>query len=394
MCFCPGGFCVTRRSRGGAGPLMPPPLAWGGVGGTPTLMPMPPSTLCLQRSPWASSTVLNVVGVLLLAVGAGLLAAAGGLSCSWRATTAPAAPAPAVTPAAGSNDTLPVDVSASAIGEDCTVALANRTAYTAAAAAAEAALFGSVASAAPDTAQLQQQVAALPRLLLGTVFWVLVSEGGPGGRHSWSDVLPAAAAAQVAVANAALEAAGLALRLDGVLRVPAPDALIENCLGQWDWLEQQLAPTPDRLHVVLCEPPGNGAAAVLGGGGGGGANTILLRRSALWQSKTSALHQVGGRARASQGSRPTNQPARPPASHLSPLPASPCPNFPLTPDTCCAPTPCPLPHPTCAAGATSWGSPTPLPPHPTLHLPTVSPPPPSRHTCAAGPLPGAPPPLP
>ena len=62
---------------------------------------------------------------------------------------------------------------------------------------------------------------------------------------------------------------------------------------------------PPLVHVIVCEPEGvRGAAVVLGGGGGGGggdgggggggagAGTILLRRSSLWQSLSSLVHQV------------------------------------------------------------------------------------------------------
>ncbi len=118
------------------------------------------------------------------------------------------------------------------------------------------------------------------------------------------------------------------------------DAVVEQCLQRWAQLERVLLPPlagnaagtssrgttttsssnggssgggggqpdPPAIHVVVCEPQGvNGAALVLGdaaagqqgeeeGGSSEGVpsgGTILLRRGALWQSRTSLVHQVG-----------------------------------------------------------------------------------------------------
>jgi hypothetical protein len=111
------------------------------------------------------------------------------------------------------------------------------------------------------------------------------------------------------------------------------DAVVEQCLLRWAHLERVLLPSaaggtaavssnssgsglsrgggqpdPPAIHVVVCEPQGvNGAALVLGDaaadgqegdgeGGGSGApsgGTVLLRRGALWQSRTSLVHQLG-----------------------------------------------------------------------------------------------------
>lgn len=110
------------------------------------------------------------------------------------------------------------------------------------------------------------------------------------------------------------------------MAAPADDAAITGCSAAWGSLSAQLLPAqatggsmaslpaadPPAIHVVVCEPEGvRGAAAVLGGstppvtaadGSGGGssgtdasaaAGTILLRRSAMWLSHTSLVHQVG-----------------------------------------------------------------------------------------------------
>lgn len=107
------------------------------------------------------------------------------------------------------------------------------------------------------------------------------------------------------------------------------DVVVEQCLRRWARLEQVLLPPgtssglsgagsnssssggsgqpdPPAVHVIVCEPEGvNGAALVLGDaavgqsssdeGGSEGApsgGTVLLRRGALWQSRTSLVHQV------------------------------------------------------------------------------------------------------
>ena len=113
------------------------------------------------------------------------------------------------------------------------------------------------------------------------------------------------------------------------------DAVVEQCLLRWAKLERALLPPPadaastrsgtsssggggssaggqpdpPAVHVVVCEPQGvNGASLVLGDAAAGrqeadeedgsdaGApcgGTVLLRRGALWQSRTSLVHQVG-----------------------------------------------------------------------------------------------------
>lgn len=96
--------------------------------------------------------------------------------------------------------------------------------------------------------------------------------------------------------------------------MPADDAAATGCAASWEGLAGQLLPAegrstgsqpaaqPSAIHVVVCEPEGvRGAATVLGGSGDGSSGagvsaaggTILLRRSAMWLSHTSLVHQVG-----------------------------------------------------------------------------------------------------
>ncbi len=119
--------------------------------------------------------------------------------------------------------------------------------------------------------------------------------------------------------NAAFAGLNITFRLDAVVAAPADDAAVTDCSQAWGSLAAQLLPAqagaggslptadPTAIHVLVCEPQGvRGAAAVLGStapaappadGSGVAASaaggTILLRRSAMWLSRTSLVHQVG-----------------------------------------------------------------------------------------------------
>jgi hypothetical protein len=123
---------------------------------------------------------------------------------------------------------------------------------------------------------------------------------------------------QVQTLNAAFRAASLRFRLDGVVAVPATDAALLNCSASWEQLAQQLltgsgmagtnassssnssstgdaAPGLPAVHVIVCEPDGaQGASSLLEGTLPSNATfgAVLLRRSALWLSRTSLVHQV------------------------------------------------------------------------------------------------------
>jgi hypothetical protein len=137
--------------------------------------------------------------------------------------------------------------------------------------------------------------------------------------------------------NAAFEGLGLAFRLDAVVAAPASDGAVLECAARWEQLAGQLLPEaaphsgnatsadPQAVHVVVCEPEGaHGAARVLGDGGDGGgaaAGAVLLRRSALWQSRTSLVHQVRLLPPPQRAQPPQHSQRFQPAS-LLPLPAA------------------------------------------------------------------------
>lgn len=274
----------------------------------PTHPPTPTPTLPpLLQSTAASPTFLTITGALLLAVGTALIAMPVALGVSSSGSSSYVAPVPA--PPAVNSEGVPLGATAMPLSGkdgclDCRMALSNLSAYLEAAMSAEVALFGAPASAMlatnASTQELRSQLGAQPSLLMGTVFWVLVSASA-GGRYTWSDVLPDAVAVQLDWANSALAGAGtgLALRLDALVAVPAPDAAIEGCgdPSTWAALDAALAPDARRLHFLVCEPAGvNGASvAVLGDvvRPAGTPRTTLLRRSALLFSRSSVVHQLG-----------------------------------------------------------------------------------------------------
>ncbi|PSC67178.1 ATP-dependent Clp protease adaptor containing [Micractinium conductrix] len=231
-------------------------------------------------------------GVVLLVVGAALVATPLALHSARQQGPPPPPPPPTVPPPDSGLDAegVPFDAAqpAQAEGElrDCDTVLVGREAYEAAAAAAQAALLGGrAADVAPEAAQAA--LGRLPPLLFGTVFWVLVSEG-----HPWANGFPAAAAAQVESLNSAFRSLGMQFRLDGVVAVPAPDdESVTQCTERWQALAAGLLGGAERsgdssssssgtadpsdpplVHVIVCEPEGvRGAAVVLGGGEGGGS---------------------------------------------------------------------------------------------------------------------------
>ena len=300
--------------------------------------------------------MLLALGLVLLAVGTALVATPLAIAAGNSGGSSPAPPPPQqqVPPQQASVNAEGVPLGALPSNAqqqqeelvDCRVQLPDRSGYSTAAAAAEARLLGGAGAAALPRAELQQAVGRLPPLLFGTVFWVLLSDGYP-----WVPEFEPAAAAQVGVLNAAFAGANLRFRLDAVVRAPvarlggsasassatAPqdsedasggDAVVEQCASRWAALAAQLLPAagggsnssssgsseadPQAIHIIVCEPDGvNGAASVLGGGTWppsegkeddrqpgtfagrpGTSGTVLLRRGALWQSRTSLVHQV------------------------------------------------------------------------------------------------------
>lgn len=167
---------------------------------------MPAFLLFKSMQAWAVSPgCLLAVGAALLAVGAALIATPLALRGAARHTAAPAPPPPLGSQTAGAAgldaEGVPLDAMVplqQQDGEllDCGVALPDREAYEAAAAAAETSLLGAPAATLPPD-QLQAAAGSLPPLLVGTVFWVLVSDS-----HAWSSKFPTAAAAQVSACPA------------------------------------------------------------------------------------------------------------------------------------------------------------------------------------------------
>jgi hypothetical protein len=144
--------------------------------------------------------------------------------------------------------------------------------------------------------------------------------------------------------NAAFQGLGVSFRLDALVSVPATDAVVLQCgtAERWEQLALQLLPPaaaqndssssgctaaaaaavgdPVAVHVILCDPEGvMGASHVLGSNPtaaateaaaptadaaaagatsnpapGAASGTVLLRRSALWQSRSGLVHQAGG----------------------------------------------------------------------------------------------------
>ena len=146
---------------------------------------------------WATTPgLLLALGILLLVVGAALVATPLTIRARSGGGAAPRPP-PQPEPASVNAEGVPIGAVPAEQQQqqgklvDCRSQLHNRTAYTAAAAAAEARLLGAAAQALPRP-ELQRAVDSLPPLLFGTVFWVLVSES-----HPWTPEFQAAAATQV-----------------------------------------------------------------------------------------------------------------------------------------------------------------------------------------------------
>lgn len=153
---------------------------------------------------WATTPgLLLALGILLLVVGAALVATPLTIRARSGGGAAPRPPPPPE-PASVNAEGVPIGAVPADQQQqqgklvDCRSQLHNRTAYTAAAAAAEARLLGAAAQALPRP-ELQRAVDSLPPLLFGTVFWVLVSES-----HPWTPEFQAAAATQVRAVGPAL----------------------------------------------------------------------------------------------------------------------------------------------------------------------------------------------
>lgn len=205
-----GGLQSARPALEGGLPLqfVPHTACWSSPPLPPAPPPAPPPS---PDSPagllqvWATTPgLLLALGIVLLAVGAALVATplaiahtrrGGGSTASRPQAQAQAQPA-SLNAEGVPIDAMPADQQQQDELADCRSQLQDRSAYSAAAAAAEASLLGAGAAALPRP-ELQRAVGGLPPLLFGTVFWVLVSES-----HPWTPAFQAAAATQVRAVRA------------------------------------------------------------------------------------------------------------------------------------------------------------------------------------------------
>lgn len=157
----------------------------------------PVAVFCAPLQVWATAPgLLLAFGIVLLAVGAALVATPLTIARARRGGGSAPRPPPQAQPASVNAEGVPIGaalVDQEQQGElaDCTSQLRNHTAYSAAAVAAEERLLGVGAAALPRP-ELQRTTDGLPPLLFGTVFWVLVSQS-----HPWTPEFQTAAATQV-----------------------------------------------------------------------------------------------------------------------------------------------------------------------------------------------------
>jgi hypothetical protein len=278
------------------------------------------------------SKLLAAAGAVLIAVSTALIIAGILLPDSTRTP-----PPPSPSSSGRDADGVPLDAlkppDPSNVRE-CGVTLGDWNHYASNAAAAESSLFGTpVRNISANEAEELLRVIQNDHLQLPVYFWVLSSP-----HHPWTAGFQKAAVEQTAVLSAAYAAMGLSFRLEGVFSILGTDTEVKSCHLTEDAtsLTRQLMASVANstvLHVVVCEPSEfNGATTVLGSAAssfgfdpagvpidgihgthdhaaGTGATSgqvtsiagplnvldtaILLRRSALWQSLTSLVHQVG-----------------------------------------------------------------------------------------------------
>jgi len=194
---------------------------------------------------------------------------------------------------------------------ECLVTLGDWQLYSDAASLAEITFLGTeVTNLSPD--QVSAAVDSLQPLQESIYFWVLSSLA-----HPWTSAFRDAAEVQVSILNVAYIGVKLSFRLDGVYGVPAADEDVERCAESFETgpsaklltqLLNSIHNNASALHVVVCDPNGvNGATKILGSrdsndpreqsstiaAEGSVGAALVLRRSALWQSRTSLVHQIG-----------------------------------------------------------------------------------------------------
>lgn len=185
---------------------------------------------------------------------------------------------------------------------DCSVQLGNWDWYSNISAQAEKDYMGFLFSDASRDLVIAS-LRSLQPITLGIQFWVLVSPS-----HPWSASFGDAVAVQVDILNAAFASSAILFREKGTYFIPATDADVEGCLTPSpEGVIAHLLSSIDTLstiQVILCDPAGvNGATSILNGKkrSQGSANrtftpldqAIMLRRGALWQSRSSLVHQLG-----------------------------------------------------------------------------------------------------
>lgn len=288
---------------------------------------------------------LGLAGIIILAISAGIIVT--GIALPNRPqSSSPASSTNAPSVVDRDGDGVPLDAlqppDPGSLSE-CTVKLENWESYAANAAQAEIKAYGvEIAKATPDA--IISSLQSLPQLLLKIKFLVLYSPS-----HPWSRSFQDSAALQTSLLNAAFSGMKLGFQLEGVVGIPATDKQVQDCgnpeeendvsssiqedgddkgiIRSGSFVSQVLlsVDTSSLINVIVCDPAGiNGATSILGGkiditnkssdesiGSTDDDDhhaeddpslvhsqdvldrSIVLRRGALWQSRTSLVHQLG-----------------------------------------------------------------------------------------------------
>ena len=286
---------------------------------------------------------LGLAGIILLAISAGIIVA--GIALPNRPQTS--SPASSVNAPSGvdrDGEGVPLDAlqppDPGSLSE-CTVTLKNWESYATNAAQAEIKAYGvEIAKATPDA--IISSLQSLPQLQLHIRFLVLYSPS-----HPWSRSFQDVAALQTSLLDAAFSGMKLGFQLEGVVGISTTDEQVQNCgnpesqsdphsssqdgggddneegrIKSGSFISQvlQSVETSSLINVIVCDPVGvNGATNVLGDkidttndesstehDDGHSKDhfsivhsqnvldrSIVLRRGALWQSRTSLVHQLG-----------------------------------------------------------------------------------------------------
>jgi len=292
---------------------------------------------------------LGLAGIIILAISAGIIVAGIALPNQTQ-TSSPASSNNAPTGVDRDGEGVPLDaLQAPGPGgiSECTVKLESWESYAKNAAEAEIKAYGvEIANATPDA--IVSSLQSLPKLQLNIRFLVLYSPS-----HPWSRSFQSVAAVQTSLLDAAFSGMKLGFQLEGVIGIPATDKQVQNCGNSEEQSDSssssqdggddegkfrsggfisqvlQSVNTSNLINVIVCDPAGiNGATNILGDGkfdspAGNGSDenesssieyddlhpeddhpkivhnqnvldrSIVLRRGALWQSRTSLVHQLG-----------------------------------------------------------------------------------------------------